>query len=188
MVQGKEFEKVNRGSEMVTRSGSTASASSEFKFRRTFHASRGDVWNAFTKPEHLKQWWGTPGSSIEVISHELKPGGMFHYRMKFADGRAIWGRFIFRDIVAPECLVWLNSFSDEGGGLTSNPWVPASPRQTINTVTFADHGDTTELRIIVAPYEASDEEIGVFSRGISGMKMGFGATFQILADYLARQS
>jgi uncharacterized protein YndB with AHSA1/START domain len=73
----------------MAQSANAASALTKFVVSRTFDASREDVWNAFTQPEHLKHWWGTPGSSVEIAHHELKPGGLFHYCMKFPDGRAI---------------------------------------------------------------------------------------------------
>ncbi len=160
----------------------------EFELTRTFDASREDVWAAFTQPEHLKHWWGTPGTRIEIIRHELRPGGLFHYCMKFPDGRAMWARFIFREIVPPERLVWRNSFSDEHGGLTRNPWIPNLPLETLNTVTLAEQNGKTRLTITAVPFEASEEESRVFAGGISGMKKGFGASFNILADYLARRT
>jgi uncharacterized protein YndB with AHSA1/START domain len=172
----------------VARSANLAKAATEFVFSRTFDASREEVWNAFTQPEHLKHWWGTPGSSVEIAHHELKPGGLFHYRMKFRDGRAMWARFIFREIVAPERLVWLNGFSDQHGGLTRNPWVPSLPLETLNTVTLAERDGKTLLTVSVVPFNASDEEAGIFASGINGMKMGFGASFKLLANYLARRS
>jgi uncharacterized protein YndB with AHSA1/START domain len=165
-----------------------ADAATEFEFSRTFDASREDVWNAFTQPEHLKHWWGTPGTTIEIARHELKPGGMFHYRMKFPDGRAMWAKFIFQEIIAPERLVWLNGFSDEHGGLTRNPWVPTFPLQTLNTVTLAEQEDKTLLTITVVPFNTIDEELRVFAGGITGMKAGFGASFKVLENYLAQRN
>src|SRR4051794_34555265 len=122
----------------MPRSANAAGGCTEFAFSRTFDACREDVWHAFTQPEHLKHWWGTPGSSIKIARLELKPGGLFHYHMKFPDGRAMWARFVFQEIVAPERLVWLNGFSDEQGGLRPNPWVPDAPLETLNTVTLAE--------------------------------------------------
>jgi uncharacterized protein YndB with AHSA1/START domain len=113
---------------------------------------------------------------------------MFHYRMKFPDGREMWARFIFREITAPERLVWLNGFSDEHGGLTRNPWVTTFPLETLNTVTLAEQDGKTQFTITVVPFNANDEETRVFSGGIKGMKMGFGASFKVLADYLAQRS
>jgi uncharacterized protein YndB with AHSA1/START domain len=172
----------------VVQSPNAAIAGTEFVLSRTFDASREDVWEAFTQPEHLKHWWGTPGSSVEIARHELKPGGIFHYCMKLPDGRAMWARFIFREIIAPERLVWLNGFSDEHGGLTRNPWVPNFPLETLNTVTLAEQGGKTLLTITVVPFQASNEEARVFAGGLNGMKIGLGASFQVLADHLAQRS
>jgi uncharacterized protein YndB with AHSA1/START domain len=172
----------------VAESANAANKATEFVFSRTFDASREDVWNAFTQPAHLKHWWGTPGSSVEIAHHELKPGGLFHYCMKFPDGRAMWARFIFREIIPPERLVWLNGFSDEHGGLTRNPWVPNFPPETLNTVTLAEENSKTLLTITVVPFHASDEEASIFAGGIAGMKKGFGASFNVLAHYLAQRT
>ena len=172
----------------MVQSPNAAITGTEFVLNRTFDAPREDVWDAFTQPEHLKHWWGTPGSSVEIARHELKPGGIFHYCIKLPDGRAMWARFIFREIIAPERLVWLNGFSDEHGGLTRNPWVPNFPLETLNTVTLAEQGAKTLLTITVVPFNTSNEEARVFAGGLNGMKMGFGASFQVLADHLAQRN
>jgi len=172
----------------VAQSAYAATAATEFVFTRTFDASREDVWNAFTQPEHLKHWWGAPGTSVEIGRHELKPGGLFHYRMKFPDGRAMWARFVFREIAAPERLAWLNGFSDEHGGLTPNPWAPTLPPETLNTVILAEQDGKTLLTFTMVPFNASEEETRVFAGGIDRMKMGIGAAFEVLANYLAQRS
>ena len=172
----------------MAQSANAPNETTEFVFSRTFDAPREDVWNAFTQPRHLKHWWGTPGSSIEIARYELKPGGLFHYSMKFPDGRLMWARFVFREIVAPERLVWLNGFSDEHGGLTRNPWAPGLPLETLNTVTFAAQDGKTRITITVVPFQASEAETRTFAGGINGMKMGLGAGFKVLADYLAQRS
>jgi hypothetical protein len=79
MAPERRVRKASQGSEIVASTASTTNSAPAFVFSRTFDASREDVWNALTQPEHLKHWWGTPGSSIEIARHELKPGGMFHY-------------------------------------------------------------------------------------------------------------
>lgn len=169
-------------------SANATTPSTEFVFSRTFDASREDVWSAFTQLEHLKHWWGPPGSSIEIAHFELKPGGIFHYRMKLPDGREMWARFIFQEIIAPWRLVWLNGFSDEHGGLTRNPWAPTLPLETLNTVTLDERHGETLLTVTVVPFNASDEEACIFSGGINAMKMGFSVSFKVLADYLAQRS
>ena len=49
---------------------------------------------------------------------DLRPGGTYHYGMQTPDGSVMWGKMVYREIVPPEKLVFINSFSDEKGGLT----------------------------------------------------------------------
>jgi uncharacterized protein YndB with AHSA1/START domain len=172
----------------LANAANVANEKSDFVFTRTFDAAREDVWNAFTQPEHLQHWWGTPGSKIEIARHELKPGGLFHYSMKFPDGRVMWARFIYREIAPPERLVWLNGFSDEHAGLTPNAWLPAFPLETINTLTLKEQDGKTLMTFHAVPYSATDEQTGVFASAIVGMNRGFGATFNLLEKYLAQRS
>jgi len=65
---------------------------------------------------------------------------------------------------------------------------PNFPPETLNTVTLAEENGKTLLTITVVPFNASDEEARIFAGGIAGMKMGFGASFNVLADYLAQRS
>ena len=97
----------------------------------------------------------------------------------------MWARFVFREIVALERLVWLNGFSDKDGGLTRNHGCPSFPLETLNTVTLIEKNGKTLLTITAVPFNASDEEASIFAGGISGMKMGFHTSFNLLADYLA---
>ncbi len=97
----------------------------EFTFTRSYDAPRELVFEAWSKAEHLAQWWGPRGCEIRVAKLEFRPGGMFHYAMQMPTMPPMWGRFVYREIVAPDRIVFVNSFSDEKGGLGPNPWMPA---------------------------------------------------------------
>jgi len=157
---------------------------------RTFDASREDVWDAFTQPEHLKHWFGIPGSSMEIAHYDLKPDGIFHYCMKFPDGRTMWARNIFREVAPPQRLAWLNAFSDAQGGVTPNPWLPNMdyPLETLHTAEFAEQDGKTVLTFTVAPHNATEAQAKVFASVSGGMKMGLGGVFDLLAKYLAQRS
>lgn len=167
-------------------STSGAATGASFAITRNFDAPRNLVWNAFTSAEHLGHWWGPQGSSIEIKSFDLRPGGMFHYSMRFPNRPAMWGRFIYREIVEPERLVFINSFSDEAGGLGSNPWFTASwPKEILTTVVFAEHGGKTEITLTATPINATEDECTMFVNMFDSMRGGFGGTFDQLAEYLA---
>ena len=93
----------------------------ELVITRIFDAPRELVWKAWTEPERLMHWWGPKGFTVHTCKVDLRPGGVFHYGMRAPDGSDIWGKFIYREIVAPERIVFIGSFSDEKGGVTRHP-------------------------------------------------------------------
>ena len=84
----------------------------ELIIERTFNAPRELVFNAWTDASQLAQWWGPKEMQMGNISLDLRPGGSFHYSMKAENGFEMWGRFAYREIVAPERIVFVSSFSD----------------------------------------------------------------------------
>ena len=93
----------------------------DFVISRVFDAPRDLVWRCFTEPEHMKQWWGPKGFTVLASKMDLRVGGTYHYGMKAPDGGTMWGKFVYREIVPQERLVFINSFSDEKGGITRHP-------------------------------------------------------------------
>src|SRR5437762_6828610 len=96
-------------------------ASDEFVISRVFNAPRDVVFRAWVEPEQLQQWFGPKGVKIFYSKGEVKPGAMYHYGMRTPDGTEMWGKWIYREIVPPERLVFVNSFSDKDGGLGRHP-------------------------------------------------------------------
>ena len=105
-----------------------------------FDAPRDLVWKAFTEPERMKEWWGPKGFTVIASKMDLRPGGSYHYGMKAPNGSTMWGKFVFREIVAPERMVFINSFSDEAGGITRHPMSPTWPLEMLSTFTFEEAG------------------------------------------------
>jgi uncharacterized protein YndB with AHSA1/START domain len=87
-------------------------------------APRELVWQCFTDPEHMKEWWGPKGVKVIHSKMDLRVGGTHHYAMQNPDGSVMWGRQVYREITPPERLVFINSFSDEHGGLGRHPMAP----------------------------------------------------------------
>ena len=72
---------------------------------RSFDAPRRLVFEAFTKPEFLKQWWGLRGSTLAVCEIDLKPGGAWRFVLRGPDGSEHPFKGVFREITPPEKLV-----------------------------------------------------------------------------------
>jgi uncharacterized protein YndB with AHSA1/START domain len=170
---------------MPTPSPNAASAS-EFVISRVFDAPRDLVWKLWTEEKHLKHWWGPKGFTIVSVRADLRPGGAMHYGMRSPDGTETWGRFVYREIVAPERLVFIVSFSDSAGGVTRHPWSATWPMQTLSTVMFEDQGGKTIVTVKWLPYRATELERKTFNDGMQSMQQGWTGTFEQFGDYLAK--
>ncbi len=159
----------------------------EFVITRTFAAPRDLVWKAWTERDRLLQWFGPKGLTISTATVDFRPGGVFHYGMKSPDGKMIWGKFVYREIVAPEKIVFISSFSDEKGGLTRHPMSAGWPLEMLSTTTFAEHDGKTLLTIRWTPDNATEEELKSFIAAKPGMSQGWSGTFEQLTEYLAKQ-
>jgi len=49
----------------------------------------------------MKEWWGPKGVTIAKSEMDLRPGGIFHYAMRTADGQTMWGKMAYREITPP---------------------------------------------------------------------------------------
>jgi uncharacterized protein YndB with AHSA1/START domain len=77
----------------------------EIMLSRSFEAPRQLVFEAFTRPEFLTQWWGLRGSSLAVCEVDLKPGGAWRFVLRGPDGSEHPFKGVFREITPPEKLV-----------------------------------------------------------------------------------
>ena len=165
---------------------STATSSADFVISRVFDAPRELVWKAFADPEQMKQWFGPTGSVIVASKMDFRVGGTYHGAMRDPTGRVMWAKFVYREIVAPERLVWEHSFSDENGGLTRHPLSPTWPLKLLTTVTFdGPLKGQTGLTLRWSPLDATAEEQKTFDAAHDGMRGGWGGTFERLTAYLA---
>jgi uncharacterized protein YndB with AHSA1/START domain len=158
-----------------------------FVISRVFDAPRERVWQAWTEVERLKQWFSPKGCTVIAGKMDLRPGGIYHYGLRMPTGQEFWGRFVYREVVKPERLVWVNSFSDKDGGLSTHPMNPDWPREMMTTVRLTDLGGKTDVTIEWIPVDGSTKlEIGTFDKGRDSMKGGWTGTMENLTAYLAK--
>jgi len=158
----------------------------EFVITRVFDAPRDLVFKVCTEPEHLKHWWGPKGFTWVSCIVDLRPGGLFHYCMRSPDGHEMWGKFVYREIIPPERLVFVNSFSDQDGKTTRAPWNPTWPLEVLNNMTFTEQDGKTIVEMRGRPINATEEERKTFEAGFESMQQGFKGTLDQLAEYLAK--
>jgi uncharacterized protein YndB with AHSA1/START domain len=158
----------------------------EFVVTREFAAPRDLVWRAWTQAEHLKQWFGPKGFTIPVCSLDFRAGGEFHYCMKSPDGHEMWGKWTFREIVPPEKLVVVVSFSDAKRGVTRHPLSATWPLETLSTTTLTERDGRTTLELRWVAINATEAERKTFDSSHESMTQGWGGTMEQLTAYLAK--
>ena len=186
----KEFGAVEGLNQTIGRLGDelakTPPADRPFIISRTFDAPREKMFEVWTQREHLMKWFGPKGFTMPVAKLDLRPGGMLLYQLKSPDGHAMWGKFVYKEIRPPERLVWVNSFSDEHGGLRRHPGADTWPLEMLTEVTFAElQPGRTTVTVRWTPINPTPTERTTFDTGRGSMNMGWSGTFEQLAAYLA---
>ena len=157
-----------------------------FVIARRIAAPRERVFRAWTEADHLQRWFGPKGSSMHIAALEFHPGGRFHYALDMPGGMRIWGLLRFREIVAPERLVQIQSFSDAQGGITRNPWSAEWPLEVLATTVFAEKDGGTLITQTARPHEAGEAERRIYQAAFASMTGGWNGSFDKLAAYLAQ--
>src|SRR5258708_36107401 len=140
----------------------------EIVMTRVFDAPRTLVWDAFTKPELLKRWFGPRGWSLAVCEVDLRVGGGFRFVLRGPDRRDMGMRGVYREIVPPERSVHMESFDDY-------------PGESQVTGVFIEQGGKTTLTATVL-YPSKEVCDAVIK---SGMDHGAAESYDKLAELLA---
>ena len=106
-----------------------STANREIHISRLLQAPIELVWEVWTNPEHIKNWWGPNGFTNTISKMDTKPGGEWNLVMHGPDGTDYNNKSIFKEIILHEKIVYEH---------VSNP-------KFISTITFEPRADTTFL-------------------------------------------
>jgi uncharacterized protein YndB with AHSA1/START domain len=141
---------------------------------RVFDAPRERVFKAYTDPDAIARWWGPRGWTTENRRMDVRPGGTWHYCMRGPDGAESWGLGVYREVVEPERLVYVDSFSDADGNTV--------PPSMVITVTFAEQGEKTRLTVHTV-FSTPEERDQVLEMGVvEGMNETLDRLEELLAE------
>lgn len=129
----------------VTADIAALSVERELVITRIFDAPRRLVFKMWTEPEHLVRWWGPSGFTGLSGRMDVRPGGAWSRSMRTPDGTVLRKHGVYREIVAPERLVFTYVTDDAAG----NPGA-----ETLVTVTFADLDGKTKLTLHQAAFQS----------------------------------
>jgi uncharacterized protein YndB with AHSA1/START domain len=149
-------------------SSATALEQRTLFIERIFDAPRDLVFKVWTDANHMKHWWGPRGFSSTVLTTDLRVGGTYRIHMRSPENTDHWSQGVYREIISPQRLVMVGSWTDERG----NPTTP----ETTTTVIFEDLGGKTRLTLhaVFESVTARDAHRG-----------GWNSSFERLASYLA---
>ncbi len=151
---------------------SKKTTSNEFRISRIYDAPVKKVWEAWTDPKQVAQWWGPRGFTLTTHSKDFRVGGSWIYTMHGPDGVDYPNKTPYLEIEPYSRLVY-----DHGGNDDRPPLFRV-------TVTFTELQGKTKLDMtMVCPTPQAAEDIQKFIK-----KAGGNGTWDRLAEYLEKQS
>jgi uncharacterized protein YndB with AHSA1/START domain len=118
--------------------GDSIAADRELTVSRVIDAPCALVFKAWTEPEQIARWWGPKGYTTVDYDMDIRPGGAYRFRMRSPDGVDHRKRGVYREIVAPERIVFTFAWEAPDGRLG---------HELLVTVTFEALGTKTRLTL-----------------------------------------
>jgi uncharacterized protein YndB with AHSA1/START domain len=137
----------------------TLPSEKEILLERVFDAPRHLVFEAMTRPEHVRRWWCCmDGFTMTVCEIDFRVGGKWRFAMRGEDGNEFGFNGEYREIAAPERIVNTEVFE------------PFPDRPAMVTVTLVEKDGKTHYRSLVVHLSKEDRDMHVSS----GMEHGAG--------------
>lgn len=149
-----------------------SSKSNVISITRVYDAPLHMVWDAWTVPEEVAQWWGPRGFTLTTHSRDLRTGGHWHYTMHGPDGTDYENTTQYLEVVPQQRMVY-----DHGGHRDRPPLFRV-------TALFTERNGRTQLDMSMA---FATPEIAEETRGFI-KKAGGEGTWDRLAEHLARRT
>jgi len=140
---------------------------------RVFDAPREAVFKAFTDPRAIPQWWGPKRLTTTVDRMDVRPGGLWRFVQRDADGNEYAFHGVHKVIDSPKLLS--ATFNFEG--------IPGV-HELLQTVTFEDLGGRTKV-VSIATYANVEDLDGMVA---SGMESGATESWDRLAELVEKAS
>jgi uncharacterized protein YndB with AHSA1/START domain len=145
----------------------TTPSDHEIVMSRVFDAPRALVFEAHSKCEHIRQWWGR-GNPLDC-QMDFRPGGTYRFVEHAPDGNEYGFRGEYREIVAPERIVQTFEFEGMPGHVS------------VETLVLSEHDGKTTLTSTTR-FDSVEDRDGMLA---SGMEAGANESLDHLARLLA---
>ena len=138
-----------------------------FTLVRTFDAPRRVIFEAWTKPEHLKKWSAPRGFTIPHSEGDIRPGGKWRACMRTPEGEDLQLGGVYQQVVPDTSLVFTHAWEDEG----------KRDRDTLVSVQFEEDGHGTRLTLSQTGFDSVESR--------DGHESGWSECLERLAEYAA---
>jgi uncharacterized protein YndB with AHSA1/START domain len=149
----------------------TTPSDGEIRMTRLFDAPRELVFEAMSKPEHIKEWWGRLGEgySVPVCEVDLRPGGRWRFVNRHPKGEAGF-HGVYREIAPPERMVFTEIYE------------PFPDSESVVTAVLTEEEGRTRLTV-TASYRSLEVRDTVLK---TGMDKGAAISYDRLDEVVAR--
>lgn len=142
----------------------------EIRLTRVFDAPRELVFEAMTKAEHVREWWGRREDTAPICEIDARPGGKWRIVNRGADGQEFAFRGEIREIVPPERIVQTFEFEGFPGHIS------------VETAELTEVDGKT-LVTATSRFDSVEDRDAMIQ---SGMEKGAAESYDRLAEHLAR--
>jgi len=150
----------------------TTPSDCEIQLTRLFDAPRDLLYEAMSRPEHIREWWGRIGEgySVPVCEVDLRVGGAWRFVNRTPAGQLATFYGVYRELVPPERVVFTEIFEQ------------FPDTESVVTALLTEEGGKTRLTVIVRypSIEVRDMVLG------TGMARGAGLSYDQLEEVAAR--
>ena len=146
----------------------TCAEGNDLVLTRIIDAPREKVFNAWTDPALLKQWFAPLPWTTPVVETDVRTGGTNFFVMRSPEGNDFPNHGVYLDVVKNERLVFTDAFK--------KAWEPSDKPFMTVVLTFEDQGGKTKYTARVRHWNAADRE--------AHEKMGFREGWGIATDQL----
>lgn len=147
----------------------TMPSDTEIRMTREFDAPAALVFEASTRPEHIRRWWGLRDHEMTVCDIDLRPGGAWRWVLRDREGNEVGFHGVYQEIDRPGRIVHTECFD------------PAPDDESLVTVTF-DERDGRTLMTSTSRYSSKEVRDMVIR---SGMESGAAESLDRLAELVA---
>jgi uncharacterized protein YndB with AHSA1/START domain len=135
---------------------------------RVFDAPRDVVFTAFTDPDLIPKWWGPARYETTVHCADVRPGGLWRYVSRNADGTEYGFKGVYHDIVVPDRVVQTFEFEGMPGHVS------------LDTAIFEETDGKTKY-VGVSVFQSVEDRDGMVR---SGMEEGASEGYDRLAELI----